>query len=255
MEKYGSIYGLKNPLTDKFYYVGQTKKALHSRLRGHIGASKTKTQGSCLVTKEIIEHSKRPEIILLEKVVCSCEKEITLELDKLERKWIKQLLSDGYLLTNKQKVITKILKNRNSMETICKFCLKQFTAKRNTAMFCCATHRVYFNNLTSDEKLIKQHDFREAQKYILLSESNFNISKASELPEKVKEIEADRIWIGIREYCKKHNITPADLIELHESQSLKAVFNKSKKEDKEEKKEPKNMDFRERQKLKAQGLL
>lgn len=84
----GFIYGLKNPITDEVYYVGQTISTLKDRLRQHIWESKHKNYGRCLVTKQIIEIGLLPIIFQLENVQSNSFITVEKELTNAEIKWI-----------------------------------------------------------------------------------------------------------------------------------------------------------------------
>ena len=87
LKKGGFIYGLKNPITSKFYYVGQTTQTLKDRFRHHLWESKNRNYPRSLLTK-----ANTPEMVLLEDINCDSCEQAEVELKKCEIKWINKLL-------------------------------------------------------------------------------------------------------------------------------------------------------------------
>jgi hypothetical protein len=88
------VYGLLNPITNKYFYVGVTSD-LKSRLNGHM-SSTDKNRRKAAVIQDILKNSQRPIIIPLQTVT----DEDFIYISKIELHWIHKLLKEGHPLTN-----------------------------------------------------------------------------------------------------------------------------------------------------------
>lgn len=88
------IYGLLNPITNQYFYVGATSQELRIRLNGHM-SSTDKNEQKVAVIQGILNYDERPKIVLLET---------TYDIDKcsdMELSWMNKLKFEGHPLINK----------------------------------------------------------------------------------------------------------------------------------------------------------
>jgi hypothetical protein len=96
MEPTNKIYGLKNPITNEFFYVGLTGQELLMRLGGHM-SSTDKNKDKVSIISKIKSAGKRPEIVLLEEIPFTL-----MELSQIrEVEWMKKLIKEGHPIVNK----------------------------------------------------------------------------------------------------------------------------------------------------------
>ena len=88
------IYGLLNPLTQQYFYVGITSQKLSKRLSGHMSTTDKNTK-KVEVIKSICANNQRPIIVLLETIDNLFE-----SLDR-ELFWMNKLINTGNPLVNK----------------------------------------------------------------------------------------------------------------------------------------------------------
>jgi len=84
------IYGLKDPRTDEFFYVGKTNSP-SIRLGGHLQERGNNDKFNRITS--IVEDGLQPEMVILEKVG-------TDNWPKIERDWISQGKAKGWPLVN-----------------------------------------------------------------------------------------------------------------------------------------------------------
>jgi Uri superfamily endonuclease len=91
------IYGLKNPLTDKVFYIGKTVKSLEQRLSAHLKDDGNEQKRK--IIDEMLSQGIKPEIVQIETLnYTTIEEEIAALLR--EEFWIKEYKSKGALLCN-----------------------------------------------------------------------------------------------------------------------------------------------------------
>lgn len=92
------IYGLLNPETGKYFYVGFTRIMLKRRLNGHTNSTNKNERKTALI-QDLKSRGVRPEIVLLETIFI--ETIIgTYKISERESFWVEKLLSDGHKLLN-----------------------------------------------------------------------------------------------------------------------------------------------------------
>ncbi len=90
----GSIYVLKNPISKKIRYVGQTTTSLETRLKGHSYDALSKSRRLvCTWIKGLFDRRLNPII----EEVCKCD---VKKLDKLEKFYIAKYNELGFELLN-----------------------------------------------------------------------------------------------------------------------------------------------------------
>lgn len=89
------IYGLLNPVTEKYFYVGLTCLDLKIRLNAHM-SSTDKNREKVAIIQDILSKGKRPQIVLLEEMPSDSE----TSAKEAEYKWTRVLEKDN-VLTNK----------------------------------------------------------------------------------------------------------------------------------------------------------
>jgi len=89
-----NIYGLLNPLTNQYFYVGMTSQELRIRLNCHMNLS-NKIDKKVKVIQSILNYGERPQIILLQVT------DTIYGSSDIELFWMKKLLSEGHPLVNK----------------------------------------------------------------------------------------------------------------------------------------------------------
>ena len=96
----GSIYALKDPITQQIRYIGQTRKSIEERASHHWRDRKQQknenNHKANWISKLYEESNLRPEVILIEKVVISTDN----LLNERERYWIAYYRELGFDLTN-----------------------------------------------------------------------------------------------------------------------------------------------------------
>ena len=90
MNKY-LIYGLKDPRTDEYRYVGKTSNGL-SRAKSHLNHSHNPLVNDWV--NELMANDYKPDVVILENVVNQ------FELVDKEKYWTGKLINDGYDLCN-----------------------------------------------------------------------------------------------------------------------------------------------------------
>jgi DNA-binding XRE family transcriptional regulator len=90
MNKY-LIYGLKDPRTDEYRYVGKTSNGL-SRAKSHLNHSHNPLVNDWV--NELMANDYKPDVVILENVVNQ------FELVDKEKYWVGKLLKEGYDLYN-----------------------------------------------------------------------------------------------------------------------------------------------------------
>jgi hypothetical protein len=88
------IYGLLNPIDNKYFYVGATGQPLKKRLTGHT-SSTDKNEKKVAIVKSILEKGLRPLIVLLERPSDDCDPK------EREIAWMQKLKSEGHDIVNK----------------------------------------------------------------------------------------------------------------------------------------------------------
>lgn len=112
------IYSITNPITNKVFYIGNTRASLNTRLGAHISESVSQKKRSLNTTKKqdiingILDKDELPIITCLEEIKGSLLCQTTRLALEAENKWILKMLKGGAVLTNKQSRFQKHLSKK-----------------------------------------------------------------------------------------------------------------------------------------------